>query len=191
MAAENQKNSQTSIEHNEPAIFQTDNPVYVSGQQEAVPMSIEEYLNMNGEIIYRTNGVSMRPIIKSGRDMVRIRKKTDERFRKYDTVLYIRPPHKYVLHRIVEVRDRDYVILGDNCLSKEYGIRDEDILGVLTEIIRPGRTIRADSLEMKLYERIWYCLYPVRKGIIKGLTKLHPRRKLRKLRDSINKVFNK
>ncbi len=61
-----------------------------------------------------------------------------------------------MLHRVVEVREHDYVILGDNCLNKEYGIRDEDIIGVLTAFVRNGKTIRMESRGQMLYARIWY-----------------------------------
>ena len=54
-------------------------------------------------------------------------------------VLYKRPPDKYVLHRIVEVRRDSYVILGDNCVNREYGVTDSDILGVMTGYIRDGK----------------------------------------------------
>lgn len=91
----------------------------------------EEYLAQNGELTYTNVGVSMLPMIKQGRDLFTLTKKTEARCQKYDVVLYRRPPNHYVLHRIVEVRERDYVILGDNCMNKEYGITDEDILNCL------------------------------------------------------------
>ena len=66
------------------------------------------------------------------------RKKGDDRCKAGDVVLYKRPPDSYVLHRVVEVRENDYVILGDNCAAKEYGIKDADILGVMTGYVRGG-----------------------------------------------------
>jgi len=81
----------------------------------------------------------MMPLLRQGKDLFTVRKKGAERCKKGDVVLYRRPPDQYVLHRIVEVRPDDYVILGDNCVAREYGIRDEDILGILTGYTRDGK----------------------------------------------------
>lgn len=117
--------------------------------------SYEEYLDKNGTFTYRFRGVSMNPLLKQGRDLFTVKKKTDERCKKYDVVLYRRPPNQYVLHRIIKVRDNDYVILGDNCIQKEYGTTDSDIIGVMTHFSRKGKTYSVDNKLYKLYYHIW------------------------------------
>ena len=37
------------------------------------------------------------------------------------------------------MRRDSYVILGDNCVNREYGVTDSDILGVMTGYIRDGK----------------------------------------------------
>lgn len=128
----------------------------------------EEYLAENGKLTYTFSGVSMNPMLKQGRDLFTVKAKTSERCKKYDVVLYRRPPHQYVLHRIVEVREQDYVILGDNCIAKEYGITDDDILGVLTEFLRAGKKISVNNKWYQFYARFWYKIYPVRKFLKKA-----------------------
>lgn len=128
-------------------------------------ISYEEYFDKNEKLTYTFSGISMNPMLKQGRDLFTVRKKTDERCQKYDVVLYRRPPHQYVLHRIVEVREHDYVILGDNCIFKEYGITDDDILAVMCEFLRDGKTISVDNKVYQLYVRFWYGIYPIRKMI--------------------------
>lgn len=109
----------------------------------------------------------MYPMLKQGRDLFTLKKKTDERCQKYDVVLYRRPQNQYVLHRIVQVREKDYVILGDNCLNREYGITDEDILGVLTKFVRKGKEYSVDYNGYRLYAKVWYGLYPVRRLLMR------------------------
>ena len=126
-------------------------------------MTYEEYLDKNGEMTYTNRGISMLPLLREGRDMFTVRKKDDSRCRKYDVVLYRRPPQSYVLHRVVEVREDSYVILGDNGLNKEYGIKDSDIIGVMTGYVRNGKEHTVSEKGYRLYSRFIVMSYPVRK----------------------------
>ena len=126
-------------------------------------MSYEDYLEKYGVLTYRFRGVSMLPMLRQNTDLISVCRKTPERCKKYDVVLYRRKPDQYVLHRVVKVREKDYVILGDNCVNKEYGITDDDIIGILTEYIRDGKKYSVNSLRNKLYSRVRVFLYPLRK----------------------------
>lgn len=122
---------------------------------------IEDVLKEEGLFVSTTVGVSMFPMLRNRRDTI-IVKPYEGRLKKYDVPLYKRGSN-YILHRIIEVRPDSYVICGDNCIQKEYGITDEQILGVLTEFYRGSKKIDMDSLGYKLYVRVWCRLYPVRK----------------------------
>ena len=126
-----------------------------------IKTTYEEELVRSGSFTHTFRGVSMRPLLIQGRDMFTITKKQG-RCNKYDVVLYKRPPASYVLHRVVEVREQDYVILGDNCLNKEYGIRDEDIVGVMTSFVRKGKEYPVSHCGYRVYSVVWYKLYPLR-----------------------------
>lgn len=135
-----------------------------------IKTTYEEELDRKGSFTHTFRGVSMRPLLRQGKDLFTITKKQG-RCSKYDVVLYKRPPASYVLHRVVEVRPEDYVILGDNCYNKEYGIREEDILGVMTSFVRKGKEYPVTHKGYRLYSVLWYRLYPLRKiwMKIKGL----------------------
>lgn len=105
-------------------------------------------------------GNSMYPMLRSRRDTIVVRPCTG-RLRQYDVALYKRGG-KYVLHRVLEVRPEDYVIRGDNCLGKEYGIRDGDVLGVLTAFHRGEHQVSLESSWYKLYVQIWCKIFPLR-----------------------------
>lgn len=119
------------------------------------PFSFGEYLEKNETLTYTNVGVSMLPLLRQGKDLFTVRRKGQERCKAGDVVLYRRPPDRYVLHRIVEVRPEDYVILGDNCAAKEYGIRDADILGVMTGFVRGGREHSTGEAGYRLYSFVW------------------------------------
>lgn len=126
-------------------------------------MNYEEYLEKNGSLTYTNVGVSMMPLLRQGKDMFIVKKKT-ERCRVGDVVLYKRPPDKYILHRVIEVRPDSYVILGDNCISKEYGIRDEDIIAVMTGYIRSGKEHSVSERGYRFYSFVRLHTIPVRTG---------------------------
>ncbi|MBQ6304564.1 MAG: S24/S26 family peptidase [Clostridiales bacterium] len=124
-------------------------------------MTFEEEIQNSGKLIYTTVGVSMRPLIKQGRDLL-IVTKPQGRLKKYDIPLYKRKNGQYVLHRVVKVKDDGYVILGDNCIKWENDIKDDQIIGVLTSLVRKGKEVDFNSFGYRFYSRAWYLLYPVR-----------------------------
>lgn len=140
-------------------------------------LTYEEYLEKNGSMTYSNVGTSMMPLLKQGRDLFTVTKKGSERCRKYDVVLYRRPPDKYVLHRVVEVRENDYVILGDNCINKEYGITDDDILGVMTSFVHKGKQHTVNDMTYRIYSHLWVDLSFFRVKLKKLRMKMKRRKK--------------
>lgn len=127
--------------------------------------TFEEEIARSGRLIYSNKGDSMMPLIRQGRDLVVIVPPCG-RLKKYDVPLYKRDNGQYVLHRILKVRRDDYVICGDNRWSKEYGITDENIIGVLSAVIRGGKEVPVTNRRYRLYVHIWCDLFPVRAMIL-------------------------
>lgn len=117
-------------------------------------LSFEDYLAENNCLTYANVGVSMLPLLRQGKDLFTVRKKGPERCGVGDVVLY-RRGDQYVLHRVVQVREKDYVILGDNCVAREYGITDDDILGVMTGFVRGGKEFGVSGVGYRLYSAFW------------------------------------
>ncbi len=124
--------------------------------------TFEKELERKGTITYTCKGVSMLPLLRQKRDLFTVTKRQG-RCKKYDVALYRRADGAYVLHRVVKVCEDGYVILGDNCLNKEYGIKDEDILGVMTSFVRDGKEYSVDAGLYRVYVKVWYALYPIRR----------------------------
>ena len=125
-------------------------------------LSYEEYLDKYQRLVRTNVGVSMLPLLRQGRDLFVVEKRGPGRLKAGDVVLYRRPPDKYVLHRIVQVREKDYVILGDNCVNREYGITDDDILGIMTGFVRDGKQHTVTERGYRLYRFLWLHGAPVR-----------------------------
>ncbi len=128
--------------------------------------SFKEQLAEKGRIIYTNVGISMMPLLRQRRDIMII-ERPKGRLKKYDCPLYIRSDGAHILHRILKVRENDYVICGDHNTKKEYGITDDQIIGVMTGIIRNGKEIDFNSLSYKLYYHLWCDFFYVRVAILK------------------------
>lgn len=123
--------------------------------------TFKEELNRTGRLVYTNKGVSMMPLLRQDRDLMIIEKKVEGQLKQYDAVLFIRDNGQYVVHRILKVRPKDYWIVGDNCVSGEY-IREDQIIGVLTGVVRDGKTITKTDPMYRLYVWLWCRFYPAR-----------------------------
>ena len=121
-------------------------------------LSVEQVLKEKGFFVTTTSGVSMVPLFSDRRDRIVI-KPAAERLKKYDVPLY-RRGESLVLHRIIKVRENDYVIRGDNCVLREI-VSDEQIVGVLAEFYRKDKHYTVNDFSYRLYSRLWVFISPV------------------------------
>lgn len=120
---------------------------------------IEEVLQTEGVLVSTTVGVSMYPMLRNRKDTIVVKPCT-ERLKKYDVALY-KCGATYVLHRVLEVLPDSYIIRGDNCDQKEYGITDAQILGVLVECYRGDKPLNLKGWPYKFYVRTHLMLFPI------------------------------
>lgn len=123
--------------------------------------TLKQQLDASGVLVHTNKGTSMMPLLRENRDLMVIRKRGAGRFHKYDAVLFVRDNGDYVLHRILRVNPDSYWIAGDNCVSGET-VREEQVIGILTEIVRDGRTINVTDKGYRLFVRVWCALFPLR-----------------------------
>ena len=139
--------------------------------ENAEKLKIEDVLREKGVYVGPTVGVSMLPMLKSRRDTVVIRPKT-ERLNRLDVALY-RRGEAYVLHRVLALEEGGYLIRGDNCYSDEH-IPENAVFGVLTEFFRKGKHILCTDKKYLNYAEKRIKTYKTRrffvilKGKIKG-----------------------
>ena len=133
--------------------------------------TFEEEIARTGKLVYPNVGDSMMPLIREKRDLLMI-ERVSGRLRKYDVPLYKRDSGQYVLHRILKVRKNDYVICGDNRWQKEHGITDRHIIGVLTGVVRDGKTIPVTDWKYRCYVHLWCDFFYIRAAVLRLRTLL-------------------
>ena len=142
--------------------------------------NIEEQLRTNGVYVSTTVGVSMKPMLRNRRDRIVLLPVGKERLKKWDLPMYRRADGKYILHRIIDVKADHYVIRGDNTFVKEY-VKDEQILGYVSEFYRGKRHVSTDDKGYRRYAAFWQTIYPLRL----------PFHWLRRLASRIKRAFKK
>ena len=110
------------------------------------------------------SGSSMSPFLQHGRDTVYLSKLTRNPQRG-DIILYRRDNGNYVLHRIYDIIDSTYTLIGDGQVSLEPGIRRDQMLAFVTAVRRNGQLVEPGNLCWEFYEKIWLRMVPLRPRI--------------------------
>ncbi len=125
--------------------------------------AVEEALKTQDTAAFLTSGASMRPLLRTHKDIVVI-SKASHPLAVGEVPLYKKKSvEKLILHRIIGVTDDGtYIIRGDNTYHKEY-VPQSDVVGVMSAIYRGGKYIDcATSKRYKRYVKINNFFYPVK-----------------------------
>ena len=126
----------------------------------------DDLLSKGIEVVLMTKGNSMLPFIRGEKDSVNLK-----RFGAVevgDIVLARIAPQRYVLHRIFAIDGDAVTLMGDGNLVGTESCRLGDILGTVTEIIRPNgskKKVTKGSLWRKLLPVRRYLLWVYRKFV--------------------------
>lgn len=115
---------------------------------------IREQLSLGNTVRFSPRGVSMLPMLRQGRDSV-VLSPLPGKLRRFDLPLYRRDNGQYVLHRIVEV-GQTYTCMGDNQFEKETGLRQDQMIAVVTAFTRGEKLCSVTSVSHRIYCRVWY-----------------------------------
>lgn len=123
-------------------------------------------LQDNQSLKVTPKGTSMCPCFMGGRDTVYV-KRPRYPLRRGDIALFFRDSGIYVIHRVSKVKssgfENFYYMSGDNQNWIEGPIREEQIHGVTTHILRKGKLIDCQkNLIYRFYAWSWLFLHPVR-----------------------------
>ncbi len=136
---------------------------------------IQELVGQGKSVEIMPHGESMLPTIKSG-DVVTV-SSPDCKLKKYDVVLYARTDGSAILHRITAVLNSGYVMAGDAQNYLEYPVKREQIVAVVTKVVRDDKVIykrdKRNNLalffrDMRLWKaKFWLYVYPFYKKYIR------------------------
>jgi hypothetical protein len=109
----------------------------------------------------------MRPWLVDNRDQVLISSIRGRKLKKGDIILYRNQQDNYILHRIHRVEERGYRTMGDACTHEDdMLVRYDDILGVVEEIDRKGKTLKCSSIVSRMQFAVWGMMLPLREELL-------------------------
>lgn len=130
---------------------------------------VEEEIAAGHSVRFRLKGQSMFPLLRNGRDEVKLYPCTQEELKPMDVVLF-RYRDKHVLHRIIRREGNNLLIQGDGSYYASEQCTTADVVGIVKEIYRPsGKMISVDSWQWRLSGRLWRSLGILRRPTLRVL----------------------
>lgn len=131
---------------------------------------LETLLAEGREVELRVKGYSMRPLLRSGRDVV-VLKPCDGRKVQLGDLVLCRIKGRHILHRIVRIGAEEVTLAGDGNYRVTERCTRADIKAAVVRIIRPsGRVIECGSTTWQRQSRCWLALPPwIRRQLLRVL----------------------
>ena len=137
--------------------------------------TIREIIAAGGAVRLTVTGQSMLPTLVEKRDSVILTK--PGKLKKSDIILYQRTNGDYVLHRIVRVKKGGFALCGDNQTLPEFPIMPEQVIAVVSAIVRKGKIIEKNNITYKFSAMIWTNFISLRPFMLRVVTKIKTRLK--------------
>ena len=123
-------------------------------QLEQLMPLFREKLEQGESVRFYPRGISMLPMLRQGIDSV-VLSPLPERLKKYDLPLYRRENGQFVMHRIVKVGET-ITCIGDNQFCLEHGLKQEQMIGIVTAFYRGEKRHSVTEFGYGLYCRLWH-----------------------------------
>ena len=133
-------------------------------EAELMPAYLDS-MRRDGSVTVPVSGTSMNPFLGHLRDTVTLVPTGERRLRRGDIALYVRRSgglEKYVMHRVVGIKQGKYSFCGDAQTTPDRGVERDNILAVAVSACRRGKSIGEKSPVWLFYRHIWRVLRPLR-----------------------------
>ena len=108
------------------------------------------------------SGSSMTPFLVHGRDTVYL-SRLERPARRGDMLLYQRAGGQYVLHRVWKAEcDGTFTMVGDAQTELEPGIREDQIIAIVTLVLRREKSIAPGDFWWEFFAKVWIRMVPLR-----------------------------
>ncbi len=127
---------------------------------------VAEFIKEGRRVTIRVRGNSMNPYLVDRRDEVVLSPFTVDDLQVGAVILARVVDGRFILHRIVKVKDGEITMMGDGNWRGTECTDPEDVLGLVTSVVRKGKTVNCTSLYWKAYSRTWMIMRPLRRWLL-------------------------
>lgn len=133
--------------------------------QKLIPF-MQELLSQGKNVSFTVTGGSMIPFLGDSRDEA-IVGPVKLPLKRGDIVFYRRRNGDYVMHRIYRIKNGKYYMVGDAQTEIEGPLDEEQIFGIINEVVRKGKKIKNGDPFWNFFKYVWLILRPFRRIILK------------------------
>jgi len=156
---------------------------------------IEEFLAQGQDVEVMIEGISMNPLLRSGKDAVVLssvnccrhceRSSPEHNLNKVPNlvkvkvgdIILFRTSGGYICHRITAQRNGVYITQGDGVCNKCETVAPDAVIAIVSAIIRPnGKRSSPNSRAARAYWRLWRLLTPFRRTLLAVLRRFFGRK---------------
>lgn len=119
-----------------------------------------KHLNLGKSVVFHVSGNSMLPFLKHGEKILLCPLKSDSPT--VGEIILSRSSYGIVLHRVVRIKNGKIWLAGDGNLAQHEIVEKDQLLGVMTAVIRNGKNVYLDTKSKKILGLFWYYLRPFR-----------------------------
>ncbi|MEE1038810.1 MAG: S24/S26 family peptidase [Eubacterium sp.] len=112
------------------------------------------------------SGNSMAPFLVHERDYIYF-KKPDRPLQPGDMVFYQRENGQFIMHRIFDIRDNGYYMLGDDQFQIEGPLQRSQIFALVTKVKRNGKVLGPEDFLWKFFRGPWRKSYSLRRFLFR------------------------
>jgi len=113
----------------------------------------------------------MYPFLRECIDSVELQKPDYASLKRLDIVLIKRNNGAYVLHRVCKKDNNCFYMVGDNQYVKEGPLYPDQLVAVVSAVIRGQKRIPCDSTLWMMLSRLWLFCLPLRRFMMKAYRK--------------------
>ena len=148
-------------------------------EQTTIMSEIAKLISEGHTVTITAKGYSMNPFIVHMKDEITLGSWKDHMIKKGAVVLVKDNRGAFVLHRIISRNGNQIRLMGDGNIGIIESACLENILGLMTCVIKKGRSYKTDGLIWRLYSWLWQLMTPIRRYPLALWRKLHPQQPLR------------
>ena len=125
---------------------------------------VKQLIQEGRKVTLKVKGNSMRPFIEGDRDSVILT--GNDNYQIGDIVLAEISEGNFVLHRIVQINEKEVILMGDGNLAKKESCNIQHLVAKVEIIIRKGKQINPDTYVQRALAKIWNSLNPIRRYLL-------------------------